>query len=187
LARDHSDRDAFVATSCGDDVELLRDVVAMLAAHEEAGAFGGTPGLDDARTLVASAVSIGLTPGELFAERYRIVSLIGRGGMGEVYRANDLRVGAPVALKFLSSAPAHAKPIERFTREARLARQITHPNVCRVYDVGEWNGRLSRSLDDFRAAVLSSLQVADTRDAARLLGLSHQRVHQLTQSEAGDR
>jgi serine/threonine-protein kinase len=147
LTRDRSDREAFVATSCGDDVELRRDVVAMLAAHEEAGAFGGTPGFDDARTLVASAVSVALTPGELFAERYRIVSLIGRGGMGEVYRANDLRVGASVALKFLSSAPAQAKPIERFTREARLARQITHPNVCRVYDVGEWNGRLYLSME----------------------------------------
>jgi serine/threonine-protein kinase len=80
-------------------------------------------------------------PGTLVAGRYRIVSLLGRGGMGEVYRATDLTLAQPVALKFLIYAgPRHERAIERFHNEVRVARQVSHPNVCRVYDVGEADG-----------------------------------------------
>jgi serine/threonine protein kinase len=175
LACESSDRTAFVATSCGNDVELWRDVVSMLAAHDEAGARGETPGLVDARTLIDSALGIALTPGELFAERYRIVSLLGRGGMGDVYRADDLRIGEPVALKFLSHAPAHAKRIERFIREARLARQIAHPNVCRVYDIGEWNARLYLSMEYIEGEDLECLlKRVGPLPAEKALDVAHQ-------------
>ena len=77
-------------------------------------------------------------PGALLAGRYRIVTAIGRGGMGEVYRAEDLRLGQTVALKFLpetlSQRPNAWTSMER---EVRIARQISHPNVCRVFDIGE--------------------------------------------------
>ncbi len=77
-------------------------------------------------------------PGDTLLNRYRIVARLGKGGMGEVYRADDLALGAPVALKFL---PPHyaADPVwtERFRSEVRLTRQISHPNVCRVYDIAE--------------------------------------------------
>ena len=80
-------------------------------------------------------------PGTLIAGRYRIVSLLGRGGMGEVYRATDLTLAQPVALKFLpDSGPDDVRAIERFHNEVRVARQVSHPNVCRVYDVGEAEG-----------------------------------------------
>lgn len=70
--------------------------------------------------------------------RYRIIGLLGRGGMGEVYRADDIKLGTPVALKFLPRALA-SDPVrlERFLAEVRIARQVAHPNVCRVFDIGE--------------------------------------------------
>jgi hypothetical protein len=77
-------------------------------------------------------------PGTTLADRYRIVSPLGKGGMGEVYRAEDLKLGQTVALKFLPRSLAQTEEArERFTREVRLARQVSHPNVCRVFDIGE--------------------------------------------------
>jgi len=80
-------------------------------------------------------------PGTLLLERYRIIALLGAGGMGEVYRASDLKLGQPVALKFLPEAIAQDdRALARFRNEVRVARQVSHPNVCRVYDIGEIDG-----------------------------------------------
>ncbi|BDC51080.1 hypothetical protein F183_A33960 [Bryobacterales bacterium F-183] len=74
----------------------------------------------------------------MVAGRYRILGMLGKGGMGEVYRATDLTLGQSVALKFLIRGAANnEKWLERFHGEVRIARQISHPNVCRVYDIGE--------------------------------------------------
>jgi serine/threonine-protein kinase len=80
-------------------------------------------------------------PGALLDGRYRIIGLLGAGGMGEVYRADDLRLGQPVALKFLPEALRN-EPVRlaQFHNEVRTARQVSHPNVCRVYDIGEVDG-----------------------------------------------
>ena len=104
--------------------------------------------IDDARFVA----------GTILAERYRIVGLLGRGGMGEVYRADDLKLGQPVALKFLpdhlsSNGAAQA----RFHREVRVARQVSHKNVCRVYDIGEIDGRQFLSMEFIKGEELSSL------------------------------
>jgi hypothetical protein len=80
-------------------------------------------------------------PGTLVNGRYRIVGLLGRGGMGEVYRATDLTLAHPVALKFLPEAGVTERVLERFHAEVRIARQISHPNVCRVYDIAEVDGQ----------------------------------------------
>src|SRR5215468_8991767 len=76
--------------------------------------------------------------GEMLAGRYRIVAALGRGGMGEVYRADDLTLGQPVALKFL---PPHLSSdpdrLSAFRKEVAVARRVSHPNVCRVYDLAE--------------------------------------------------
>src|SRR5208283_1688549 len=78
------------------------------------------------------------TPGAIIAERYRIVALLGRGGMGEVYRAEDLKLTQVVAIKFLPVAISEDPSVlERFHSEVRIARQISHPNVCRVFDIGD--------------------------------------------------
>jgi serine/threonine-protein kinase len=80
-------------------------------------------------------------PGTVLEERYRIVALAGRGGMGEVYRAEDLKLGQTVALKFLPESLAQdGAALARFHREVRIARQVSHPNVCRVFDIGEADG-----------------------------------------------
>ena len=80
-------------------------------------------------------------PGTLLADRYRIVGRLGKGGMGEVYRATDLRLAQTVALKFLPETAAQDPALlARFYNEVRIARQITHPNVCRVFDIGEVEG-----------------------------------------------
>ena len=97
-------------------------------------------------------------PGAILVDRYRIVGLLGKGGMGEVYRADDLKLAQPVALKFL---PDHllsdGAALARFHREVRVARQVTHKNVCRVYDIGEMDGRHYLSMEYIKGEELSSL------------------------------
>jgi hypothetical protein len=85
--------------------------------------------------------------GALFANRFRIVAALGHGGMGEVYRAHDLELGQPVALKFLTAFRSDTAARARLRTEVRLARQIAHPNVCRVYDIGEAHGELYLSME----------------------------------------
>jgi len=81
-------------------------------------------------------------PGSIIAGRYRLVALLGRGGMGEVYRADDLTLDHPVALKFLPAESAQsASDLTLFHNELRTARQVSHKNVCRLYDLGEADGR----------------------------------------------
>jgi serine/threonine-protein kinase len=97
-------------------------------------------------------------PGTLLGDRYRIVSLVGAGGMGEVYRASDLRLGQPVALKFLpEEAASDPKTLARFHNEVRIARQVAHPNVCRVYDIGEVEGHPYISMEYVDGEDLHSL------------------------------
>src|ERR1022692_4140938 len=97
-------------------------------------------------------------PGYLLGGRYRIVALLGKGGMGEVYRAYDLTLEQPVALKFLPEASA-ASPaaMARFRNEVRIARQVSHPNVCRVYDIGQFQGQTYISMEYVDGEDLSSL------------------------------
>ena len=97
-------------------------------------------------------------PGALLDSRYRIIGRAGKGGMGEVYRADDLKLGQPVALKFLPEAvdrdPAR---LTQLHAEVRMARQVSHPNVCRVYDVGEIDGHTFLSMEYVDGEDLASL------------------------------
>jgi serine/threonine-protein kinase len=87
-------------------------------------------------------------PGTILDDRYRIIGLVGRGGMGEVYRADDLRLGVPVALKFLPEELSRdGSRLELFHNEVRAARQVSHPNICRVYDIGGREGQLYLSME----------------------------------------
>ena len=96
--------------------------------------------------------------GVLVTGRYQIIGLLGKGGMGEVYRANDLTLDQPVALKFLPEAMARdAGMLARFHNEVRIARQVSHPNVCRVYDLGEVNGQPYLSMEYIDGEDLGSL------------------------------
>jgi Protein kinase domain len=89
-----------------------------------------------------AAVPPRFPPGLVLAGRYRIVTFLGKGGMGEVYRADDLALGQSVALKFLPAELANDPDrLARFRNEVRLARQVSHPHVCRVYDLAEADGQ----------------------------------------------
>jgi len=97
-------------------------------------------------------------PGTVLAGRYRIVGLLGRGGMGEVYRADDLTLEQPVALKFLPRAlEGDSERLERLYGEVRMARQVSHPAVCRVWDVGEAEGQHFLSMEFVDGENLASL------------------------------
>ncbi len=97
-------------------------------------------------------------PGRLIAGRYRIIALLGKGGMGEVYRADDLTLGQPVALKFLPDEAARDQALlERFKNEVRIARRVSHPNVCRVYDVGDIEGHTFFTMEYVDGEDLASL------------------------------
>ncbi len=123
------------------------------------------PDLDndsDSPTIVVShrseQLSARLEPGTVFAGRFRIISRLGAGGMGEVYRADDLRLGQPVALKFLSpELAANERALKLFESEVRLSREVTHPNVCRVHDIGEAEGRHFLSMEFIDGEDLASL------------------------------
>ncbi len=99
-----------------------------------------------------------LAPGEVLAQRYRISGKLGEGGMGEVYKAGDLLLGQTVALKLLPPELAtHPGAVERFRNEVRMARQITHPNVCRVHDMGEAESQLFLTMEYVDGEDLASL------------------------------
>lgn len=96
--------------------------------------------------------------GVIVDSRYQIIGLLGKGGMGEVYRANDLTLDQPVALKFLPETMARdAAMLARFHNEVRIARQVSHPNVCRVYDLGELDGQPYLSMEYIDGEDLGSL------------------------------
>jgi hypothetical protein len=97
-------------------------------------------------------------PGSMFGNRYRIVALLGKGGMGEVYRADDLKLGQSVAIKLLPKrAGADEGRRARLLGEVRIARQIAHPNVCRIYDIGEVEGENFITMEYVRGEDLAAL------------------------------
>lgn len=122
------------AVSSANDLEETRLDAGFRQTVRHAGSGAG-------RSQPSSASAGRFDPGDVLVERYRIVGLLGKGGMGEVYRADDLKLGQPVAIKFLPPAfSANPGILARFHNEVRLARQITHRNICRVHDIGEVDG-----------------------------------------------
>ncbi len=142
--------------SCGSALDVsaaetrLGDDRTRLAGSPAPSSGGGRSGAGGSGWLSSSgSIDHGrFSPGAVLDNRYRIIGLLGRGGMGEVYRADDLRLGQPVALKFLPKDLAtDARRLAQFHNEVRTARQVSHPNVCRVYDIGEVDGDLYLSME----------------------------------------
>jgi serine/threonine-protein kinase len=130
------------AAACHGDEALRQEVEALLVYQEAAGGLIAGAIQGAASLLAHDAAGFfekaRFAPGTLLAGRWRIVGLLGRGGMGEVYRADDLKLGQSVALKFLTDAMSQDRTMRaRFHSEVRVARQITHANICRVHDIGE--------------------------------------------------
>ena len=153
--------DASFCPKCGETMSSVSQLPTNIASASVAEAARRRGPSSSKVGRLASSDSIeagGFTPGTVLAERYRIIGLLGRGGMGEVYRADDLKLGQPVALKFLPRRFASEKDrLERFYAEVRIARQVSHPNVCRVYDVGEIDGQHYLSMEYVDGEDLASL------------------------------
>lgn len=162
-----AERPGFLRDACGDDEALFREVESLLRFHETSPELdetaasaprsllgetipASTPGLAAAgppprlvplvdsgpRSGTAETRTTGrFEPGEIFAGRYRIIAMLGMGGMGEVYHAHDQILGVDVALKFISQSTPRL--MEGMLNEVRLAREVTHPNVCRVFDISQ--------------------------------------------------
>jgi serine/threonine protein kinase len=134
LARPVSDRAAYLADACAGDDELRREVESLLAQHASA---------EDVLTGGAVAAAAGfvtdvgrpLLTGRRLGS-YQILAPIGAGGMGEVYRARDTRLGREIAIKILPLAfTADAGRLTRFEHEARVLASLNHPNIAAIYGV----------------------------------------------------
>src|SRR5262245_41241321 len=134
------ERRSFLDEACAGAADLRREVETLLAAHEDAGTFLQAPAFEvAAREMVADEVSSPATQliGRELAN-YKIVSMLGRGGMGEVYLAQDTRLGRKVALKLLPARLTQDDDrVRRFVREAKAASALNHPNIVTIHEVGE--------------------------------------------------
>ena len=130
-SRDAAVRASYLEHACAGDGALRAEVDAMLAAHHDPGGFGDRPvsgSIDDLRRLETGAM----------VGPYRIDQLIGAGGMGEVYRARDTKLGRDVAIKVLPDLFAHdPERLARFEREARMLASLNHPHIAAIYGLEE--------------------------------------------------
>jgi eukaryotic-like serine/threonine-protein kinase len=187
LERPVEARAAFLAEACGDDAELRREVQSLLDEASAPG-FLEQPALQIAAGLVTSASLAPLTGQRLGV--YSITALLGRGGMGEVYRARDTRLGREVAIKVLPPAlTAHPDRLARFEREARVLASLNHPHIGMLYGIEEGGGhlalvlelvegetlaeRLARGPSPLKEALAWARQIADALDAAHEKGIVH--------------
>src|SRR6478752_7279831 len=135
VERAPEERAAFLDESCHDDEGMRREVESLLTSHQRAENFIEVPAFEVAPEL-ATTDSAGPLVGKLIGH-YRIESLIGVGGMGEVYLARDERLGRKAALKFLPhSLTTDEAQLSRFKNEARTASALNHPNILTVYEIG---------------------------------------------------
>jgi serine/threonine protein kinase len=187
---DPSERAAFVEESCGGDEALRREVQELLTYASEAESFLERPAVDVAPTppgALNEATLVGRT-----ISHYQVLSLLGAGGMGEVYLARDPRLDRTVALKILpGELAADAERMQRFTREAKAASALNHPNVATIYDVGESDGisfivmehvegetllaRISRRMTPPEVVDIA-VQAADALDLAHAKGITHRDI-----------
>ena len=136
LVVDAENRSSFLKERCPDE-SLRAEVERLLAEHDQAGAFLSAPALGDIRAEAGPSTSLlRLLEGEMLAGRFRIIRFIASGGMGEVYEAEDQELREHVAVKTIRpEILVQSSAMVRFKREVHLARQVTHPNVCRIFDL----------------------------------------------------
>ncbi|HKQ76180.1 MAG TPA: protein kinase [Blastocatellia bacterium] len=184
-------RAAHLANVCGDDAQLREEAERLIAAHEREGAFIDSPFFAETAGLTddkGNEIPVGRRIGP-----YQVVSQLGRGGMGEVFLAEDTKLERMVALKVLPAAfTQNPDRLLRFEREAKAVSALNHPNILTIYDVGQAEGlrfiatefvdgvTLRRRMDDERISVNESLniaiQVASALQAAHEAGIVHRDI-----------
>ncbi len=180
------DRSAHLDRVCGTDAELRREIESLLQAHSDSGDFLERPG-------ESAEGKAGFQPGGR-VHQYEILSLLGAGGMGEVYLARDTRLQRPVALKLLPRGPNFAREqLLRFEQEARAASALSHANVCVIYEINETEAgdhyiameyvegatlreHLARGPIPAGEALAISLQVGSGLSAAHKAGIIHRDI-----------
>ncbi len=202
LERDVAERAAYLTSRCADDHDLLREIESLLAQHERAQGFLSSPALgqigigesgealDTGDALDASRLD-SLVGQQI--QHYAVERLLGKGGMGAVYMARDVRLGRHVALKLLSPRFAlHEDGVRRFQREARAGSALNHPNIVTVHEIGQLDGlyfivtelvngqtleaRIDAQPLDCSELVNISLQVADALREAHEHGIIHRDI-----------
>jgi eukaryotic-like serine/threonine-protein kinase len=175
LEREPESRRAFLDEACAGDADLRQQVERLLAQGEQAGSFLEHPAIDG----TAASASAGSLLGQQFGP-YRILSLLGSGGMGQVYKAHDSRLNRSVAVKVCA-----AEFSGRFAREARAIAALNHPNICQLYDVGPnylvmelvegptLAERLKQSPVPLEEALAIAKQIAEAIEAAHEKGIVH--------------
>src|ERR1017187_6404483 len=181
LEREPEARRAFLEVACGGDTDLQRQVELLLAEDEAAGSFLETPPMQDVTATETTTVAF---LGRQFGP-YRIVSPLGAGGMGEVYRAHDSKLGRDVAIKTLPAEFARdPERLARFRREARTLASLNHPNIAAIYGVEESGdvdclilelveGETLRGPLPIERALDYARQVAEALEAAHDQGIIH--------------
>ncbi|HEY6046981.1 MAG TPA: hypothetical protein VIU65_10290, partial [Pyrinomonadaceae bacterium] len=136
LEQESDQRAAFLDEACAGDESLRRQMESLLVSSKEAGSFLESPAAQVGAPLVAGP-SCTLAPGDVLGP-YRILSQLGFGGMGEVYLAQDTRLGRRIALKLLSAAfTNNDERVRRFRQEASAASALNHPNILTIHEVGQ--------------------------------------------------
>jgi serine/threonine protein kinase len=191
LKRDPANRVSFLDGACLDDDELRSEVESLLAAHDEAGSFIHLPAVEIAAELMADEQSDALINHTL--GQYKIIAKIGAGGMGEVYLAQDMRLGRKVALKVLPDYFTSDKDrLTRFNQEARAASALNHPNIITIHEIGEASashfiatefieGKTLREVIASRSLKLTealdvAIQAASALAAAHAAGIVHRDI-----------
>src|SRR5260221_645347 len=139
LEREPEQRAGFLQQSCGRDRDLRHEVESLLASEKSAEAFFSSKGEKDAAKRLDNPFSslVGRT-----LDNYHVLSLLGVGGMGEVYLARDAKLGREVAIKVLPAGFASSNDRLRFEREARAASALNHPNLLNIYEIKEADEQL---------------------------------------------
>ena len=188
----HDERAAFIDRACGADEELRREVESLVEAHEQAGDFIAEPALGMAAELLGGGEAPSLSPGQHISH-YQILSLLGAGGMGEVYLAQDISLGRRVALKLLPKEfTFDPERVRRFELEARAASALNHPNILTIYEIGRAGGsyfiaaeliegetlraHMARARMPLAEALDVAAQVAGALDVSHAAGVVHRDV-----------
>ncbi|HSL53812.1 MAG TPA: protein kinase, partial [Pyrinomonadaceae bacterium] len=185
------ERSLFISQACSGDEELRSEVESLIASHEQSGSFIDQPAFQAAATLLVNDKAE-LQPGQTVAS-YEVISFINRGGMGEVYLAEDKRLGRQVALKLLpASFTTDEDRLRRFEQEARAASALNHPNIITIYEISEVAGshiiatefvegetlrlRMGRSALTLSETLNIAIQIADALSAAHKAGIIHRDI-----------